>query len=146
MALSIANVFRSTHFLPLFPLFLQVSEVCHILSKCWLPNKSANKTLLHKAPYIPPLFQIKIWALHCRIFEEYPLFTTFLVFLTVDKVCYISNKYQPPYDLEKRQYFHTIDFISLFYFEKKLALFISNVLRNINFYYFFTIFRSEWYL
>ena len=51
-----------------FSLFLKVSEVCNILSKCGLPNKSANKRLLRKALYTPPLFQIKICALHHRIF------------------------------------------------------------------------------
>ena len=43
-----------------FSLFLKVSEVCNVSSKCWLPNKSANKIFLHKKPYTPPLFQKKI--------------------------------------------------------------------------------------
>ena len=133
MTLSIVNVFSKDPIFTTFSVFLKVSEVCNISSKYWLPNKLANKTFLYKTPYAPPFFQIKMCALHRRIFQKHLLFTTFLVFLTVDEVCYISNKYQPPYDLAKCQYFYTSGFISLFYFEKKLALSIANVLRNIPF-------------
>ena len=52
-----------------------------------------------------PLYLIKNCALHCRIFQKRSFFTTFLVFLTVDEVCYISNKNQPPNNLVKSQYF-----------------------------------------
>ena len=50
-----------------FSIFLKVSEVCNISSKWWLPNKSANKIFLHKTPYLLPLIQKKLWALHRRI-------------------------------------------------------------------------------
>ena len=40
-----------------FSLFWKVSEVCNILNKCWLPNKSVNKIFLNKTPYTPPLLQ-----------------------------------------------------------------------------------------
>ena len=62
-----------------FLLFLKVSEVCNISSKCWLPNKSANKAFSHKTPYTRPLFQIKICVLHRRIETStfYNIFTSF---------------------------------------------------------------------
>ena len=60
-----------------FSLFLKVSDICNISSKCWLLNKSANTIFLHKAPYTLPLFQIKICALHRRTFKKHPFFTTF---------------------------------------------------------------------
>ena len=77
-----------------------------------------------------PLYLIKNCALHCRIFQKRSFFTTFLVFLTVDEVCYISNKNQPPNNLAKRQYFYTRDFISLLHFKRKLALFIAKPFRK----------------
>ena len=64
----------------------------------------------------------------------------FLVFLTVDEVCYISNKYQPPYDLVKRQYLYTRGFICLLHFGKKMVLSIANVFRNIHFLPLFSLF------
>ena len=70
-----------------------------------------------------------ICALHRRIFWKGPLFTTFLVFLTVDEVCYISNKNQLN-NLAKRQYFYTRGFTSLLHLEKKLALFIAKLFRK----------------
>ena len=43
-----------------FSLFLKVSDICNISSKCWLLNKSANKIFLHKTPYNPLLIQKKL--------------------------------------------------------------------------------------
>ena len=61
--------------------------------------------------------------------------------MTVDEVCYIWNKYQPPYDLVQPQYFYARDFIlSLLHFEKKLALSIANVFLNIHFLPLFSLF------
>ena len=62
-------------------------------------------------------------------FTFYLIFTSF----TVDEVSNISNKYQPPNNLAKCQYFYTRDFASLLHFEKKLALSIPNIFRNIHF-------------
>ena len=92
-----------------------------------------TKIFLHKRPYTPPLFQKKNCTLHRRCFYKYPLFTTFLIIFTVDEVCYVSNKRQSLNNLAKHQYFYTRDFISLRHFEKKLALSIANVFRNIHF-------------
>ena len=39
----------------------------------------------------------------------------------MDEVRYISNKYQPPNNLAKYQYFYTRDFIFLLHFEKKIG-------------------------
>ena len=39
----------------------------------------------------------------------------------MDEVWYISNKYQPPYNLAKHQYFYTRDSISLLHFGKKIG-------------------------
>ena len=58
----------------------------------------------------------------------------------MDKVCYISDKYQPPNHLAKHQYFYARDVVSFLHFEKKLALlvlfqvsanFLINQLKNI---------------
>ena len=80
---------------------------------------------------MPSFISKKLCALGRRMFCKGPLFTTFLVFLTVDEVCYISNKNQPfSNNLAKRQYFYTRDFISLLHFERKLALFIAKPFRK----------------
>ena len=68
------------------------------------------------------------------------IFTTFLVFLTVDEVRYISNKNQPPNNFAKRQYFYTRDFISFFHFERKLMLFIAKPFRKHPFLTTFSLF------
>ena len=59
----------------------------------------------------------------------------------MDEVCNISNKYQPPSNLAKYQYFYTRNFISFLHFEIKLAHSIVNVFQNIHFYQIFTIFN-----
>ena len=64
---------------------------------------------------------------------KHPLFIPFLLVLTVDGVCYISYKCQPPNNLAEHQYFYTKDFISLLHFEKQLALSTAKVFRNIHF-------------
>ena len=110
-----------------------MNEDCYISSKYWHPNKSVDKMFLRKTSYVPPFFQIRICALHRTIFQKHPLFTTFLLVLTVDEVHYISNKYQAPYSLAKRQYFYKRDFISLLHFGKKMMLSIANVFPNIHF-------------
>ena len=43
----------------------------------------------------------------------------------MDELCFISNKYQPPNNLAKYQYFYTRDFIFFLHLEKKLALSIA---------------------
>ena len=63
-------------------------------------------------------------------FKNIHFFSTFLLVFTVDGVCYISNKKQPPNNLAKRQYFYTRDFISLLHFERKLVLFIAKPFRK----------------
>ena len=75
----------------------------------------------------------KIWALHRRYFQKRPLFTIFLAVFTVDGVCNITNKNQPPSYLSKYQYFYTRDLIFFLHFGKKLALSIVRVFRNIYF-------------
>ena len=72
----------------------------------------------YKRNLTPLLYFKKICALHCRNSYKHPLFTTLLLVLTVNEVCYISNKYQSPNNLEKHQYFYTRDFICLLHFEK----------------------------
>ena len=109
-----------------------MSEVCNIWSKCWLPNKSANKIYLHKTHYTPPLLQIKMFCSLSQNLWETSTFT-FLVFLTVDEVCYILDKYQPPNNLAKHHYFYTRDFISLLHFKYRFAHSIADSCRNIHF-------------
>ena len=111
----------------IFSLFLKVNEVC--------------KRFLYKTLYTLPFFKKK--ALHHRTFQKHPLFTTFLIIFTVDEVCYTSNKYQPPNNLAKYQYFYTRKFISLPSFWKKIALSIANIFRNIYFLLHFHYFNSE---
>ena len=85
------------------------------LNPCYLKKKKKKKNC----------------TLHRRIFQKRQFFTTFLVFLTVDEVCYISNKNQPfSNNLAKRQYFYTRDFISLLHFERKFALLIAKSFRK----------------
>ena len=132
LALSIANAFLKHPLFTTFSLFLKGSEVCNISNKSWLPNNSANKIFLHKKPYTRPLLQ-KNCALHVRIFEKYPLFTTFLLVLIVNEVCNITNKKQPPSNLGKYQYFYTRDLISSTHFERKLVLSIASIFWNIHF-------------
>ena len=117
----------------LFSVFLKRSEVCNTWSKWWLPNKSAWKIFLHKTPYTPPSFEKNNWALHRRIFQKHPLYTTILLVFTEDEVCNITNKIQHPSNLGKYQYFYTRDLLSFLHFNKNLVLFITNGFWNIHF-------------
>ena len=61
--------------------------------------------LLHKKLFILPSFQKKkkkIGALHPKTFSKHTLFTTFSLFLTVNEVYNISNKYCSPNKLPKK--------------------------------------------
>ena len=71
-----------------FSLFLKVSEVCNISSKCWLPNKSANKIFLQKTPYTPSFFYKNLLSPSQNLLETFT-FTTFLLVLAADEVCAI---------------------------------------------------------
>ena len=46
-------------------------------------------------------------------------------------MCNTSNKYQHPNNLAEYQHFYARDFISLLHFEKKVALSMANIFRNI---------------
>ena len=95
-----------------FSLFWKVSEVCNILNKCWLPNKSVNKIFLNKTSYTPPLlqkhktlytppsFEKKMHSPSQILLETYT-FHHILVVFTVDEACNISNKNQTPSNLAK---------------------------------------------
>ena len=87
--------------------------------KYYLAPNSALHSAPDSAPHTPSSFQKKTCALRRTCFQKHPLFTTFLLVFAVDELCYISNKYQPPNNLAKYQYFGTRDFISRFHFEKK---------------------------
>ena len=139
--LSIADAFRKIHFSPPFYQFSQWMRCAIFQINTNLLITQRNINIFRQETLFPPSFQIKIYAVHRRIFQKYRLFTAILVFLTVEEVCYISNKYQPPYDLVQPQYFYTRDFIlSLLHFEKKLALSIANVFLNIHFLPLFSLF------
>ena len=75
-----------------------------------------HKTNFTQNTFYSSFISKKSCTFHPRSFEKHPLFTTLILVFTVDEVCYISNKYQAPYNLAKRQYFYTKDFISLFHF------------------------------
>ena len=119
---SIEESLRNT----LFPTVFTVDEVCYISNKCWLPNKSANT--LHSSS----IFK-KFLHLPWQNLLETSTFSTFLLVLTVDEVCYISNKYQPTNKLLKYQYFYPRNFKPFFQFNKEIACFIAEAFRNIHF-------------
>ena len=58
LALPIVNVLKHPLFTT-FSLFLKMSEVCNISSKCWMPNKSVTNMFLHKTFETNPSFQQK---------------------------------------------------------------------------------------
>ena len=58
LALPIANVLKHPLFTT-FSLFLKMSEVCNISSKCWMPNKSVTNMFLHKTFETNSSFQQK---------------------------------------------------------------------------------------
>ena len=68
-------------------------------------------------------------TLRPRIFQKHPLFITCLLVFTVDELCNVSNKSQPPSNLAKYQYFYKRELITLLYFEN---------FRNTSFYHIFT--------
>ena len=118
-------------------LFLKMSEVCNI-SNVGLNNKSANKTFLQNTPHILPSFQ-KTLRSPSQIFLETLTFHHIFSSLhsyTVDEVCNISNKNQPPSNLAKLQYLRY--FISLIHIKEKWRS-----LSKMFFYHIFTIFNSE---
>ena len=123
-----------------FSLSLTLSEVCYISSKYWLPNKSADKIFLHKTLYSPVLFKKKLRCPSQNLLETSTLYTFLLVF-TVEEVCYIWNKYQPPNNLSKYQYFCKRNFLSLLHFEEKLSLSIANIFRS---NHFLLLFHCSW--
>ena len=113
----------------------------------WAAIDHANnfrQDTLH-SPFISKKKKKTDCALHRRYFWKHPLFTTFWLVLWME-VCYISNKYQPPSNLAKYQYFYTRDFVSLLHFIKKnkkkmaLSISIANVFRNIHFLPYFHYF------
>ena len=97
----------------------------------------------YKRNLTPLLYFKKICALHCRNSYKHPLFTTLLLVLTVNEVCYISNKYQSPNNLEKHQYFYTRDFICLLHFEKSWHSPSQIFFKTSTFYLFFTSFEKQ---
>ena len=128
-----------------FALFLKVSEVCNISNKCWLPNKLARNYFYTK--HHTPLFYLKQnFALSITESLKHPLFTTFLLVLTLYEIFYISYKYQSPNNLAKHQYFYTRDFISLHHFKKNWCSPMQKFYKTSNFDHLFSIFKSEWCL
>ena len=123
-ALSIAEAFRN--------LFLTVTKVYDVSGKYWLLNKSAKEIFLHKTLNTPPVFQNKLSLSMTELLVTF-IFITFVPVFLVDEVCNILNKYHFASNLAKYHYFYTRDFISFLHFEKRLALSIANVFRNIHF-------------
>ena len=108
--------FKTSTFYHIFTIFN--SEVCNISNKYWLHSKS-TKNCFYTNTLHPPSFQKRIYDIHPRSFHKHQMFTTFLLVFTVDEMCNISNKYQPPSNLAKYKYFCKRDVISLLHFEKK---------------------------
>ena len=142
LSLSIEKVFQNIHFLPLFHYFQKwVRFVIFQVNADCLINQL--KKIFTQAAYTPPLSQK-----HLRSPSQNPLETsTFIPFLlvsTVDEVCYIWHKYQPPNNLAKHQYFYTRDFIFLLHFKNNWRSPSQKFFDASTFCYFFTIFKSEW--
>ena len=79
---------------PLFTTFLlvfTVAEVCNISNKYYLSNKWRRSF----TPKKKLILNLKKIALHRKNFQKLPLFTTFLLVLTVGQVSNNSIKYQP---------------------------------------------------
>ena len=70
-----------------------MDEVCNISSKKQPPSNLAKYQYFYKRFYIPLSFRNKVGALNRKSFSKHPFFTTFSLFLTVNEVCNISNKY-----------------------------------------------------
>ena len=102
-----------------------------------------TKLILNKTPQTPSSFPKKICALHRRCFQKHPFFTPFLLDFTVHVVCNISNEYQPPYNLAKRQYFYTRDLYPLFISKKNWHSLSQAFFETKPFYHIFIIFNSE---
>ena len=88
-ALAISTRLKQSSF-SIFSLFLKVGEVCNVPNKCWFPNKSVNRILLHKASYNTT----QSCAVDRRRSQKGQLFTIFLPNLIENEVCNISNKYR----------------------------------------------------
>ena len=108
-----------------------------------LPNKSANKIFLHKTPHTPPLFLKKIALPSHNLLETSTFYHSFTSFHSRWVLCCISNKYQPLNNIAKHQYFYTRDFISLFHFDKILALSIAKVFETSSIYHISLLTVSE---
>ena len=89
------------------------------------PNKYFYTRSIH-----PSYISKQICALQQRSIYQRPLFTTFLLVFTEDKVRNISNKYQPPSNLAKCQCFYTRNFIFFLHRKRssKHPLFITLLL------------------
>ena len=114
--------------------------MCYISNKYQPLNNLAKHQYFYTRDFISLLhFKQKFTISIAEFFRNIDR-NKFLVFLAVDEVCYISNKYQPPYDLVKCQYLYTRGFICLLHFGRKMALSIANVFRSIHFLPLFSLF------
>ena len=126
-----------------FILVFTVDEVCYISNKYQPLNNLAKHHYFYTRDFISLLHFKQKFTISIAEFFRNIHRNNFLVFLTVDEVCYISNKYQPPYDLVKRQYFDRIDFISFFFLRKNWRCLSQTFYGTSTIYYFFTVFKSE---
>ena len=79
--------------------------ITNVLSNYWPKKLFSNKT-----SYTPPSLLKKLRSPSQMLLEASTFYHNFyqkLLVFTVDKVCNISNKHQPPNDLAKYQYFYT---------------------------------------
>ena len=67
---------------------------------------------------MPPSLRKKVGNLHSKRSPKHPLFTTFSLFLTVNEVCNISNKYWLPNKSAKKILLHKTHYTPLS-FQKK---------------------------
>ena len=91
----------------------------------------------------PLLYSKKIALPSQNLLETSTLYHIFTSFHSRWVVCCISNKYQPPNNIAKHKYFYTRDFISLFHFDKILALSIAKVFETSSYYHISLLTVSE---
>ena len=125
-----------------FILVFTVDEVCYISNKYQPLNNLAKHHYFYTRDFISLLHFKQKFTISIAEFFRNIHRNNFLVFLTVDEVCYISNKYQPPYDLVKHQYLCTRGFICLLHFGKKWHSPSQMFFGTSTFYHFFHYFYN----
>ena len=141
---SIAQVFRNIHFLLLDKqssqlmrcALFQINTDLLLLVIYQNINISTQKTLT-----LSFISKNKLALLIANFFRNIQFLPHFLLLLTVNEICNISNEYCL-FDKSAKEIFNTRDFAPFLRF-KKNALTISEAFTNIHFFHIFTNFHGE---